>query len=83
MEKRGLSIASMVLGIVACTFCCNVIIAIPCGVLAIVFGVIQLKKNKDNMAKAGLVTGIVGLSIPGVIVLGSLISFLVSFCLAF
>ena len=83
MDKRGLSISSMVLGIVACTFCCNALIAIPCGVLAIVFGTIQLKKNKDNMAKTGLITGIVGLSIPGIIILGSLISFIVSFCLAF
>lgn len=68
MEKRGLSIASMVLGIVCCALCCVPVIAIPCGILAIVFGAIERKKCNNKMAKTGFITGIVGLAIPIVII---------------
>ena len=53
-EQKGFSIASMVLGIV------GIFVApIPCGILAIVFGAIGLKKGGKGFAIAGLVLGIV------------------------
>lgn len=53
-EKKGLSIASMVLGIVGL-----IIFAVPCGVLAIIFGLVGKKKGGKGFAIAGLVLGII------------------------
>ena len=53
-EKKGLSIATMVLGIVGL-----VLFAIPCGILAIIFGIIGKKKGGKGFATAGLILGII------------------------
>lgn len=58
---KGLSIASMVLGIVAVVFCCVAYIAIPCAILAIIFGIIGKKRDGKGMAITGLVLGIVAI----------------------
>jgi len=58
-EGKGLSITSMVLGIVALVLFNSVLISIPCAILAIIFGVIGNKKNKNGYAKAGLILGII------------------------
>lgn len=60
---EGFSIASMVLGIISLVFFCLWFISIPCGILAIIFGAKSLNGPKKGMATAGLVTGIVALSI--------------------
>ncbi len=62
-ESKGLSIASMVLGIVSLVFFCVWYIAIPCAILAIIFGIIGSKRGAKKMAKAGLIMGIVSVSI--------------------
>jgi len=58
-EKNGMSVASLVMGIVGLTCCGGGIVSI----LAIVFAVISKNKNADGqmdgMAKAGLIMGIV------------------------
>lgn len=69
VEKKGLSIASMILGIIAVVFCCNVWLCIPCSILAIIFGVIGKKKGGTGMAKAGLILGIIALAL-GILVWG-------------
>lgn len=53
-EKKGLSIASMVLGLVGLA-----IFALPCGILAIIFSVLGKKKGGKGFATAGLVLGII------------------------
>lgn len=53
-EKKGLSISSMVLGLVGL-----LVFAVPCGVLAIIFSVIGKKKGGKGFATAGLVLGII------------------------
>ena len=53
-EKKGLSIASMVLGIVGL-----IIFALPCGILAIIFSIVGKKKGGKGFATAGLVLGII------------------------
>ena len=61
-NKRGLSIASMVLGIISVVLFWTAIIGFPCGVLAIVFGAIGKKRNhNDKFANAGLILGIIHL----------------------
>lgn len=52
--KSGMSIASMVLGLVGL-----VIAALPCGILAIIFSVLGRKKGGKGFATAGLVLGII------------------------
>lgn len=71
----GMSIASMVLGIVALVLsCCFYYISIPCAIIGLILAAVALKGNKDGrgMAVAGLVCSIISL-IPAVftIVAGS------------
>lgn len=58
-EKKGMSIASLVLGIVSVALFCITYVSIPCAILAIIFGVLGKKKGGAGMAKAGLILGII------------------------
>ena len=62
-ESKGLSIASMVLGIVSVVTLCVSYVSVVCAVLAIIFGIIGRKKGAKGMAITGLVLGIITLSI--------------------
>lgn len=64
-ESKGLSIASMVLGIISLVFFCFVYICIPCGLISIILGGVALatKKAGKGMAIAGLVCSIIGIAI--------------------
>lgn len=62
-DKKGFSIAALVLGIVAIALTCIWYISIPCGILAIVFGVIGLKSSRRGMSISGIITGIIGMII--------------------
>ena len=53
-EKKGLSIASMVLGIVGLF-----LFAVPCGVLAIIFSIFGRRNGGKGFATAGLILGII------------------------
>lgn len=68
-EKKGFCIASLVLGIVALVFFCLWYISIPCGILAIIFGILGIKTVNKGMALAGLITGSIGLFISTLIVI--------------
>lgn len=63
VEKKGMSIASLVLGIISLVLFCYIYVSIPCAILAIIFGVLGKKKGGAGMAKAGLVLGIIALAI--------------------
>lgn len=62
-EKKGLSIASMVLGIISLVLCCIIYISVPCALLAIIFAAAGMKKGGKGMAIAGLVLGIITMSL--------------------
>lgn len=51
---NGMAVASLVLGLVGLF-----LLAIPCGILAIVFATLSKKKGKSGMATAGLILGII------------------------
>lgn len=80
-SKKGLSIASLVVGIVGILFSCS-FIGFILGILAIIFGGICLNKKQGvrGMALAGLILGIVTivLTILGYTVLAGLIASLYS-----
>lgn len=64
-QSKGLSIASMVLGIVSLVFFCFAYICIPCGIVAIILGGVALatKKAGKGMAIAGLVCAVIAIAI--------------------
>lgn len=63
----GLSIAALVLGIISLVSWCLWFVSIPCGILALIFGIIGLRKNKKGFAITGLVTGSITLAIWAII----------------
>lgn len=60
-DKRGLAIASLVLGILSLVLCCVPFLTIPCGVAGIVTGILGARSSGQGMAAAGIVLSIVGL----------------------
>lgn len=62
-KKSGLGVASLVLGIISIVTALFWYMAIPTGILAIVFGVKSIRRVGSKLGKAGLVTGIVGLAL--------------------
>lgn len=75
-DKKGFCIASLVLGIVAIVFFCLWYLSIPCGILAIIFGILGIKSTGKGMAIAGLITGAIGLVVSIIIII---ILFIVGF----
>ena len=55
-ESKGLSIASMVLGIIALVLFCIPFVCFPCGIISVILGGVSLagKKAGKGMAVAGL-----------------------------
>lgn len=68
---NGLSIAALVLGIVSMVLWCAWFISIPCSILALVFGIIGVKKPGKSMAIGGIVTGSIALAIWVILFVGA------------
>lgn len=68
-DKKGFSIAALVLGVVAIVLSCVWYISITCAILAIVFGTIGLKSSKKGMSIAGIITGVIGMILSIVLVI--------------
>ena len=69
VAQSGYAIASLVCGIVALvtsilSFCIiGSFISIPCGVIAIILGVVGMKPGSQGLAISGIVTAVIGLAI--------------------
>ena len=63
-ESKGMAIASMVCGSVSVVICCGEYVSIPLGSIAVVLGVLSIKKGQGGkgMAIAGIVCGGVALA---------------------
>ena len=72
-QNKGKSITALVFGIVSVIPCFGPIAFIS-GIVAIVLGVITLKKSEKQTGRAGLITGIIGTIISGIILLICIIS---------
>lgn len=70
-KTSGLSIAAMVLGIVSIVIWCAWFISIPCSILALIFGILGVKKPGKGMAITGIVTGSIVLAIWVLVFLGA------------
>lgn len=66
-DRKGFAIASMVLGLVSIVLFCVWFISIPCGILAIIFGILSFSSSKKGMAIAGFITGGIGIFISFII----------------
>ena len=62
-NKSGMPVAALVLGIISIVTNLFWYITLPTGVLAIIFGARTARKNGSKTGKAGLITGIVGLTL--------------------
>jgi len=62
-KVNGLSIAALVLGIVSIVLWCVWFISIPCSILALIFGILGIKKPGKGFALTGLITGAISLVI--------------------
>lgn len=62
-KKSAMAIASLPLGIISIVFNLFWYISIPTGIIAIIFGTKTIKKVGSKLGKAGLITGIVGVSL--------------------
>ena len=62
-NKSAMAIASLPLGIISIIFNLFWFISLPTGISAIIFGTNTTRKLGSKIGKAGLVTGIVGVSI--------------------
>ena len=62
-NKSVMHVASLVLGIISIFSALFWYITIPTGILAIVLGVKSAKRTGSKTGKAGMITGIVGLSL--------------------
>jgi len=75
---KGLSIAGMVLGIIAIVLMCWFYIAIPCAIVGLILSIMGKKKSAQagapaGMAKAGLILCIIALAVDliiGVLIVG-------------
>lgn len=70
-KTPGLSIAAMVLGIVSLVTWCAWFISIPCAILALIFGILGVKKPGKGMAIAGTITGGIALAIWVIMFIGA------------
>ena len=74
-NSKSLSIASMVLGIVALCLLFEGLISTTCAILAIVFGVKGQKRANKKQAKAGFIMGIIALSLKVLLVIFGILAF--------
>ena len=69
-NKSSMGVAALVLGIISILTPLFWYITLPTGILAIVFGAKSAKKIGSKLGKAGLITGIVGLSLWAFVYIG-------------
>ena len=62
-NKSAMSVASLTLGIISIVFSLFWYISIPTSIIAIIYGTKTIKKFGSRLGKAGLITGIVGISL--------------------
>lgn len=73
MDYSVMHIASFVFGVISILTALFWYITLPTGILAIVFGIKSTKRTGSKVAKAGFVTGIIGLSLFAFIYIGMIL----------
>lgn len=78
IKKGSMHIAAFVLGIISIITSFFWYVSMPSGILAIVLGAKAAKRTGSKLAKAGLITGIIGLSLFLLIYIGLTLALLAS-----
>ena len=69
-DRKGFNITSMVLGIISVVCICWWYVSLPCGIIAIIFGIAGKDRGGRGMGIAGLVLGIIGVAVCILLILG-------------
>ena len=72
-NKSVMHIASLVLGIISIVTALFWYITLPTGIIAIVLGVKSSRRTGSKMGKAGMITGIIGLSLFAFMYIGMIL----------
>ena len=72
-KKQAMDVAALTLGIISIVVSGMWLVALPTSILAIIFGVKSAKRTGSKIGKAGMITGIVGLSLCIVLTIGAII----------
>ncbi len=75
-KKQSMHVAALTLGIISSVAIGFWYISIPTGILAIVFGAKSAKRTGSKMAKAGLITGIIGIALTVLFYVGIIFIYL-------
>ena len=62
-KKTGLAVASLTLGVISIILSWFWYVTMPAGIMAVIFGTKCVKKTGNTCAKAGIITGIIGLAL--------------------
>ena len=73
VTKSIAHVASLVFGIISIVTALFWYLALPTGILAVVLGTISAKKTGSKIGKAGMITGIVGLSLFAFMYIGMIL----------
>lgn len=77
-EKSPFNVASLTLGIISIVTALFWYLTLPTGILAIIFGAKAIKRTGSKVGKAGLITGIIGLSLFLLIYVGLILIIVLS-----
>ncbi len=69
-EKKGKSVAAMILGIVSLVFSCIWWISIPCSIVGLILGIIGKKSGGRGMAITGIILSSISIALAVLVVLG-------------
>lgn len=69
VDRKGFAVLSLILGIISIVLACFWFISIPCGIIAVILGVMSKKSTKPNVSLSGLVTGSIGIFISIIIII--------------
>lgn len=69
VDRKGFAVLSLILGIISIVLACFWFISIPCGIIAVILGVMSRKSTKPNISVSGLVTGSIGIFISVLIII--------------
>lgn len=68
-DRKGMAVASLVLGIISVVLFCVWYLSLPCAVVGLILGILSLKSSGRGMAIAGLVLSIIALAIAVVMII--------------
>ena len=70
--RKGFNVTSLILGIISVVCCWSFYVAVPTGIIAIIFSVAGKKDEGKGMGTAGMVLGIIGLTLSLLVIIAAI-----------